>query len=507
MYKIEEILFDKSFSSEQKIQAIFDYLTDFIVLCNSDSEIIESNKSANVVLGLGESIAGSKCYEILREKKERCLNCPLSNTIKSGTIIPVTNYDKRFGEYFEERTHPIISDDGELQGYIIVIRNVSKSLEIEEKSAQLKKLVALGRISSGVAHDFNNVLTGVLGRVQLMKMSTTDPYLSNSLDMIEKSALDGAAKVRRIQDFSRAKRGDISETIDLNQLIKDVVDLTKPKWNYAAILKGIIIKLVVELSENLYILGDQSELRNAFTNLIFNAVEAMPEGGIITISAEKRGDRIAVMFKDVGIGMTEETVEKVFDPFFSTKGGTGTGLGMSEVYGVVQRHSGQIDVNSKVGQGTTITITFPAVKKEEDKFILEKPIERLPNSILVIDDEEYILDLLSELLGGFGLKVDAFSSAAKALAEFNRRNYDIVITDLGMPEMSGHEVASKIKGINSATQVILLSGWTAKIEEDHVEDAVDFLLHKPFSMEEIECVVSEAISKTKKLNSEKGKDK
>lgn len=488
---------DKKFSSEKKFQTIFNYITDFIVLCNSEFEIIESNMSANVILGKGDSIVGSKCYEMFHSKNERCHDCPLPSTIKSGTIIPIITYDERFGEYFEERVHPLLSDDDDIRGFIVVGRNASKSRELEDKSAQLKKLAALGRISSGVAHDFNNVLTGVLGRVQLMKRQINDAYILSSLDMVEKAALDGAAKVRRMQEFSRSKKIGVTENIDLKQLILDVVDLTRPKWKDATVLKGIIIEPILELTDSLYILGDPSDLRNAFTNIIFNAVDAMPEGGVITISTERNNDNALFKFKDNGIGMTEETVEKIFDPFFTTKGTKGTGLGMSEVYGVIKRHGGQINANSKVGQGTTITIIFPAVKKAEDKLKPEKHLESAPSRILVIDDEEYILDMMSEILSEFGHKVATFSSPSKALEDFQKSNYNIVITDFGMPEMSGLEVANRIKKINKLTQVILLSGWSVNKDEKEIEDVIDLILHKPFSMEEIKYVISEAISKSK----------
>ena len=493
--KLKDIL-----SSKDKFKFIFDRIADLITLCDSDFTIIESNHAANIILGIGESIVGSKCYKIFRNQTKPCIDCPLKDTLRSGSIIPSVNLDERFGEFFEERTYPIMSDSGKLDGFIIVNRNVTKTRELIDKSAQMKKLSALGQISFGVAHDFNNVLTVVLGRVQLMKRQTIDQYLMNSLDMIEKSALDGASKVRKIQEFSRPTKGNLTETINLKSLIEEIIELTHPKWCDASRVKGILIEPSLELTEKLHIIGDSSDLRNAFTNLIFNAVDAMPEGGVLSIKTKKEANTVIVEFKDTGIGMTEETVEKIFDPFFSTKGVLGTGLGMSEVYGIVKRHNGRINVNSKIGKGTTITLRFPGVKKLSNDAVSAKPTETSPCRILVINDEEYILSILYDLLIDLGHTVTTMSSAHKALNDFKENNYDIVITDLGMPEMSGQEIGGKIKKINNSTQVILISGWALNIDENkYLGKTVDFIIKKPFSIEKIVYTISEAVSKIKEI--------
>lgn len=493
--KLKDIL-----SSKDKFKFIFDKITDLITLCDSDFTIIESNHTANIIHGIGESIVGSKCYKVFRNQTKPCIDCPLKDTLKSGSIIPSVNYDERFGEFFEERTYPIISDSGKFDGFILISKNVTKTRELIDKSAQIKKLSALGQISSGVAHDFNNVLTVVLGRVQLMKRQTADQYLINSLDMIEKSALDGASKVRKIQEFARPKKGKLIETIDLKSLIEEVVEITRPKWCDASRIKGILIEPSLELTKDLYIMGDSSDLRNAFTNLIFNAADAMPDGGVLSIKTKKESNTAIVEFKDTGIGMTEETVEKIFDPFFSTKGVLGTGLGMSEVYGIVKRHNGRINVKSKVGIGTTITLSFASVKRTNNNIAYAKPTETLPCRILVVDDEEYILSILHDLLTDQGHTVTTMSSAVEALNDFKENNYDIVITDLGMPEMSGQEIGGKIKKINSSTQVILISGWALNIDENkYLGKTVDFIIKKPFSIEKIVYTISEAVSKIKEI--------
>lgn len=413
--------------------------------------------------------------------------------------MPLNTFDKRFDEYFEERTHPIFSDTNEFLGFVLVGRNVSETREIEDQFAKDKKLTAIGQISAGVAHDFNNTLTGVLGQVKIMKRQIEDPELLKHLEIIQKAANGGARTIRRIQDFTRTRPDLDFEMVELKLLIEDVVALTQPKWSDSSEMKGLIIEVVLNLPRNFTIMGNQSDLRNAFTNLIFNSVDAMPEGGIISITMEKMDNQILIQFKDTGVGMTEEVLDRIFDPFFTTKGMSGTGLGMTEVFGTVKRHRGQVHVESKVGEGTLITVTFPSTETRIVKATDEKPSENFRCKILIIDDEDYVLDGTRELLEDIGHEVTGFTSAFNALDHFKNNHYDVVITDLGMPEMSGQEVAEKIKIIKANTPVILLSGWNVNLkEEENLASVIDFTLTKPFSVESIQAVVSQAtqLSKT-----------
>ena len=481
------------------LTTIFDSITEFIALCDKDFNIIYSNKPADIVLGQGESLVGSTCFSKFRGKDERCVDCPLEPTVQDGNVIPLKCYDERFGEYFEERTYPIIAENGEIEGFVLMSRNMTISKEIDEKYTQSKKLAALGQISSGVAHDFNNVLTGVLGRVQILKKQTNDERILKNLSMIELAAQDGSATVKRMQDFARLRTDEKFIPLDVKEIVEEVLALTRPKWRDNAEMRGIIIEPVVEIDEQLYVFGDASDLKGAFTNLIFNAVDAMPEGGVLTIRAEKKADKIVIEFEDTGIGMTDDTIERIYDPFFSTKGVKGTGLGMSEVYGVIKRHRGAIETKSKVGKGSTVIISMPSVKKGVSAEETGDILDRFESKILIIDDEEYILDMLEELLENQGHKVTTSSSTDNGLKLFKNSNFDIVITDLGMPDMSGWEVAERIKKMNRAVSVILLTGWALNLEAEKIkENGVDFTLQKPFSENDLYDMILDA----KKLKDE-----
>ncbi|MCH7763102.1 MAG: response regulator [Candidatus Marinimicrobia bacterium] len=482
-------------------KSILDNITEFITLCDVDFRILESNHSADMILGGGDPLRGSFCYDKYRGKTQPCEDCPLPETMSTGSIISLENYNERFGEYFEERAYPIVSDTEELEGFVLMCKNISKSREHREKSTQDKKLAALGKISSGVAHDFNNVLTGILGRARLMKKLTTDPELLKNLQVIKSAALDGAATVRRMQDFTRLRKDEEFESINLKKLIEEVIALTRPKWRDLAISSGILIELIVQLADNLNVLGDPPDLRRAFMNILFNAIDAMPDGGVLTINAQVRDGKISIQFKDVGIGMTEETIERIFDPFFSTKGVKGTGLGMSEVFGVIKRHSGKITVNSQVGKGTVITILLQ--QTDITAVEISKPTEVIktkPSRILILDDEEYILGIVEEVLTDLGHEVTSYLSAEDGINQFKKDNFDIVITDLGMPDVSGWEVAERIKEVNASTPIILLTGWALNLDSEKIkENKVDFVLQKPFTKEELEKAISKVIPIAKKL--------
>ncbi len=473
---------------------IFNNITDIIVLCDSDYSIIESNESSNYILGKGESIIGSKCYNVFREQTRPCLDCPLKPTLKSGTIIPLVSYDKRFGEYFEENTYPVLDEDEKLSSFIIVCKNVTKVKAMEEKSAQMKKLSALGKISSGVAHDFNNMLTVILGRIQLLKRQYNSPKLITSLGIIEKAAYDGAEKVRKIKEFSRPDQKHSNlESIDIKKLILEVMELTRPRWEEASKIKGILIQPIYKFQDDLYVTANASDLRNVFTNIIFNAIDAMPDGGIISFKTEIQNNEICIIVRDTGIGMTDETLEKIFDPFFTTKGVSGTGMGMSEVYGIIKNFKGRVSVKSRVGKGSTLFINLP-----NDQLNALQPkgneIDKKPITVLVYDKEDYIRKILNDLLSAMGYNVDTVNNQKETIVLFKENIYDIVIVDMGVPDMSGIQIAKDIKQIKASTQVLLTSGLALGPDEaKYFDDTIDHIINKPLSIEKIQYAISESV--------------
>jgi signal transduction histidine kinase/CheY-like chemotaxis protein len=356
------------------------------------------------------------------------------------------------------------------------------------------KLNALGEMAGGVAHDFNNILAAILGRTQLLMRGPTTPELRRQLEVIEQAALDGAHTVRRVQEFTRVRQDERFETLDINRVLEGVVEFTRPAWFTNAKKRGVTVEMHLELTARQPVAGNASELREVFTNLVLNAVDAMPWGGDLFIHTKDGEGGVRVTFRDTGVGMDEETRTRVFDPFFTTKEIQGTGLGLSVAYGIVTRHHGQIEVQSERGIGTEFIVTLPAglaPAAKETPALIHRPIA--PHTILVVDDEQPVLDVLAEMLHALGQQVHVAIGGEAGITEFDRRVPQIVFSDLGMPEVNGWDVALHIRSQQPRTALVLVTGWGFQLEEEAaMARGVDVILTKPFTLEDVERALSRA---------------
>jgi CheY-like chemotaxis protein len=312
--------------------------------------------------------------------------------------------------------------------------------------------------------------------------------MGKCLEVIESAALDGAATVRRIFDFSRQQDDKASFTaVDLKMVIEGAFEFTQVRWEDEARLKNIEYTLKMCLPVLPMALGNPSELREVFINLIHNALDAMPQGGSIDITASADNDTIVILIKDTGHGIPQPIIDKIFDPFFTTKGPQSTGLGMSVSYGILSRHNGTISVASTEGIGTLFTITLPVTQVQSNQ---ETQIpERAPSrkaSILVVDDEDDVRDVLHDILSAEGHQVECADCGKNAVLLCENNTYDIVFTDLGMPGMSGWQVAEAVKRIDCSTFVILLTGWDVQKNKSDIDKSkVDYIINKPFQIDTI----------------------
>jgi signal transduction histidine kinase/ActR/RegA family two-component response regulator/PAS domain-containing protein len=352
---------------------------------------------------------------------------------------------------------------------------------------QSAKLNALGEMAGGVAHDFNNILAAILGRTQLLLQRATDADLRRQLAVIEQAAMDGAQTVRRVQEFTRVRQDERFETLDINQVLLGVLELTRPVWEAGAKRRGILVDVHLELQATQPLAGNASELREVFTNLVLNAVDAMPAGGHLWVSSENGGGVVQVQVRDSGLGMDADTRSRIFDPFFTTKDVKGTGLGLSVAYGIVSRHRGTIVVDSEPALGTVFTLTFPvgAVAAEPVAGEPSGPVGR--RRVLVVDDEESVLAVLSELLGAMGHEVTSALGGPAGLEALQAGSFEVVFSDLGMPEVNGWDLATTAKRLHPSCAVILVTGWGFQLEEETAAArGVDLVLAKPFSWEDVE---------------------
>jgi nitrogen-specific signal transduction histidine kinase/CheY-like chemotaxis protein len=399
-------------------------------------------------------------------------------------------------------------EDGNPVSAVSILRDITERRRIDAHLLQTEKLRSLGELSAGVAHDFNNILAVIIGRSQILKKNLAFPIreekrktmidMKNGLDIIEKAALDGAETVSRIQQFSRKEANSRNFVIiDIHQLLNDVVEFTTPLLEDATHQRGINISIKKEFSSVAPVEGIASHLREVFTNLIKNALDAMPGGGVLTLETFMDDNNVVIKFKDSGQGMPQEISERIFDPFFTTKGVQSTGLGLSISYGIINQHYGNISVDSTVGKGTTFTIHLPhatAAKQEAEMKLNEISSSAEPAKILIIDDEEEIRGLLQEIISAEGHVVDIAPDGASGLEKLGAQSYDLVLTDVGMLGLSGWDVAKRVKEINQKTPVALITGYTILFEvEDLKEKGVDFVLHKPFHVAEVQQLVARGI--------------
>ncbi len=366
----------------------------------------------------------------------------------------------------------------------------------EENILNNERITAVGELASGVAHNFNNLLQIVLGCSQLaltdLQLGNLGQARENLLQIVESSKL-GAHTVKRLQDYARVRSsiyGGDHKVFDLAEVVGEAIEMSKPWWKTQPEKDGLFIELNHDLHKGCFIKGNDGELFEVAVNLIKNAAEALEQGGEMRLETRVVDDKVVLTVQDNGIGIDKDHLAKVFDPFWTTKGPKGTGMGLSSCYGIVRRHGGEITVQSRPSVLTTFKVTIPmdsgplTTKKEEVEH--NTPISL---NILAIDDNPAIIDLIQNGLSSRGQKVFTALSGEEALRVFNDNEVDVIISDLAMPGMNGRQLAAEIKriclekGINKPL-FILLTGWGGEIEEvqDIKEHGVDSVLEKPIEV-------------------------
>jgi signal transduction histidine kinase len=357
----------------------------------------------------------------------------------------------------------------------------------QEKLIRGETLRALGELASGAAHHLNNLFAVICGRVELMLARPDCEPLRRPLEIVARAARDGVEVVRRIQQFARIKDTEGREPIDLNAVAADVVEFTRPRWQDTARMAGSAIEVVLESTEVPAVSGHAGPLREVVTNLMLNAIDAMPpSGGRIVIRTWRTETHVALAVTDTGVGMPEEVRRRAHEPFFTTKGPKSTGLGLSVNYGIVQRYGGDLVIESEPGRGTTVTMTLPLVSEA-----VMPPAAAPPDSaahsldVIVIDDEPAIRDVIVDMLEADGHTVRACAGALDAAGwDALGPAPDVVISDLGMPGATGWDVAIEAKRRWPGVLVGIVTGWgtTAEPPGPEAGRAVDFLLGKPLTV-------------------------
>ena len=453
---------------------------------------------------------GKRCHEIFCIKTSSCKDCAYQRSIRTGQIETSTIETGLMGMdgqevVFEITCSPVKIKPDEVSGLIVIAQNVTEQYRLEKQLRHTQKMEAIGTLAGGVAHDFNNVLTPIMGYTEIIRLkmkrdNAVDPAVFSYLDEILKAAKRAKSLVEQVLTFSRSSEMK-EKLLHIHPIVKEVMKLMR------VTLPSTIV-IVEEVNENCgRLLVDPVKLHQVLINLCTNSAHAM-EGmhGVLTVKldeAETSKDGrewLELSVSDTGTGIDEEIIDRIFEPYFTTKEKTyGTGMGLAMVHGIINRQGGYIKVESEKGKGTTFRVFLPLADKVD-------PIERvvhtgeLPSGvgrILLVDDDSQVVQVTGEILRSLGYTVVGTVSAMEAVdifaGEFDK--FDLVITDLTMPELTGLEVSRKIKKLRSDIPVVLFTGYSDQVSKDAAMEAgVNEYCMKPVSMRNLSVVVDKLLN-------------
>lgn len=452
------------------------------------------------LLGLGlkrEEFIGRHLVDLVYEADRETISKKLGLALLGEPQTYEMRYSSGGGKlrYARVDNSPLVVD-GRTTGVLGIARDITEQKEERERAARADKLRALGQLASGVAHDFNNSLAAILGRAQLLRRQTKDDALLRNLEIIQTAAEDAAATVRRIQTFARKSPAKEFELLEVSSLLNDAIEITRTRWQNEARLRGLEYDVILQAKSGQYTFGSASELREVFVNLIVNAVDAMPTGGKLIVDCVPNDGRLRLQFADNGTGMPEDVRQKIFDPFFSTKGAQGTGLGLSVSHSIIERHEGAISVASELGKGTVFTIDLPASEVKSEAAEVEAENIEMPSlSILVVDDEPAVRETLAEMLEVMGHRVLLAESGQNALQTLAGNDCDLVFTDLAMPDMDGWETSRAIRQRWPEMNVVLVTGYgTGTVPPAGESNLVNGIIGKPFDFSQINQTIIDILA-------------
>jgi signal transduction histidine kinase len=441
----------------------------------------------------------------------------LSGRLEALVVARTTELAART-EALEQANTALRTEVAEREQAETAVQDVNRRLRVtldelattQEQMMQQERMRALGQLASGIAHDFNNALSPIVGFSELLLMSpgllADEVQVRRYLELIHTGGLDAAAVVRRLREFYRPREaGEGTVPVDAHRLVADVVALTQPRWKDQAQAGGRPVRVVTDLAPVPPIAGRAEELRGILTNLVFNAVDALPEGGTITLRVHPdpapppgAGGHVVVEVRDDGVGMTEAVRQQCLDPFFTTRGRRGTGLGLAMVYGVVRRHNGTLEIDSAPGQGTTVRLRLPAhapVAGEPRAVGGPPPPPGRRLRVLVVDDEPLVRETTVAYLTAEGHRVRTAANGQEALAILDTEPFDLVVTDRAMPDVSGDTVARAAAALR--TPVILLTGFgDLMVATEERVPGVARILSKPVTATALREAVATTVAET-----------
>jgi len=473
------------------LASLADLAPDEIYTLDVNRQFTWMNHRAEVDSGLTRSVLLGHDFSMIvasesKEEANVALDCTLGGEQRQFEVRTICT-DGRV-RCMDAHTSPLWHD-GSITGVMVFMSDITEKKLAQARAARSDKLRALGELAAGVAHNLNNSLTVIQGRAQLLSMrSAADDGNKKSLDVITQAVGDCSQTLRRLLDFSRRNASRNAVPVDLSELVTSSVEIGRPKWQAESTNRAGDIEVRVNAPKAVWALGDSSELREVVLNLIFNAVDAMPQGGAIEIGTSQEGSSARFWVADNGAGMTQEVIARIFEPFYSTKGERGTGLGLSASHGIIENHGGDINVISEPGKGTRFDVILPLHETGTAAAVTAPAaaLEIKSSRVLVVEDEEKVRVLLNDAFRTEGHDVTEATTGAEALKRLDAGEFDLMICDLGLPELSGLHVARWVKEFRPDLPVIIATGFAEMIaEEDYDKARIDDVISKPYALSDV----------------------
>jgi PAS domain S-box-containing protein len=497
-------LFERLRASEERYMDLFENSPDMYHIVNREGIIVSVNQTEADRLGyrkeqlVGESVLrlyphdhfenAKKLLEQVFEENHEVKGVEQQIVTATGELIDVSVSTSII---YDERRHPILMR--------AVARDITEKKRLELKVLHAQRIDSIGNLAGGISHDFNNILTSILGSTSIMKrkMKPSNPWF-RFVDIIETAAKRGSGLTRQLLTFARKSTVQFRPVL-INDIVEETIELFE-----RSIDKTIRVKRYLN-DRDCIVNGDDGQIQQAILNILINARDAMPEGGVITVESQRMsfdhkkagilteahsGDFVAISIADVGIGMDQQTQQRIFEPFFTTKDqGKGTGLGLSVVYGVVNSHNGFITVQSQFGEGSKFSLHFPLMHEAERlrASIVRQTVRRGNERVLVVDDEEHVGEVIGGMLHGLGYKVTVVGGGREAIeAMRKKKRFDAVILDMNMPTMGGKETFVRLKELDPSVSIVVSTGYSnSVVEGTPLHEAVEAFLQKPYQIEEL----------------------
>jgi PAS domain S-box-containing protein len=473
------------------LASLVDLAPDEIYTLDTERRFTWMNQRAEVDSGLTPSVLLGQDFTMIaaaesRDEAQAAVQCTLGGEERQFEVRTICT-DGRV-RCMDAHTSPLWHD-GSITGVMVFMSDITERKLAQERAARSDKLRALGELAAGVAHNLNNSLTVIQGRAQLMLMrNAADEPNKKSLEVITQAVADCSQTLRRLLDFSRRGSNRASLPVDLSELVASSIEIARPKWQAESTNRTGTIQVQVDAPVAVLTLGDSSELREVVLNLIFNAVDAMPSGGTIRTGTRVDGQNATFWVEDNGSGMPPEVIARIFEPFYSTKGERGTGLGLSASHGIIENHGGDINVTSQPGKGTRFEVILPLQESVAPVVVaaVATPAEAKASRVLVVEDEEKVRVLLNDAFRAQGHDVVEATTGAEALEQLDKGNFDLMVCDLGLPELSGLHVARWVKEHQPGLPVIIASGFSEMItDEDYERARIDEVIRKPYAVADV----------------------